>query len=198
MQEFGVVALSAVAGVLFAALFVGVGAVIYYSRCTKIQAALLVQECKKFSAENGAALEQQRVQLSNIAESAKSNLTSTRQDVKAALEANAKAIAATLEDHRRQMDAIANKINANALLEASRRGVEACARLERVASSLWKWAERLDQEQPDEPVDTGEWTEERANEYAPESSGGKTIYEKARPEDLLTGEESVDRVPVGL
>lgn len=198
MQVFGIVALSMAIGLLLAVLLAGIATVVYYARSVKIQATALTEKVTHFYAENSTALDHQRGQLTNIADSAKSNLASTRQEMRTALENNAKAIAGVLEDHRRQMDQIANKINATALLEASRRAIEACARLERVASALWKWAERLDQEAPEEVPAAGEWTEDRANEYAPEQVNGPTIYSKPRPEDILAAEESEDRVPVGL
>ena len=196
MQLVGVVALALAAGALLAILFAGIGVVVYYSRGVKEQAEKLVKKMDKFYTENCEELANQREALRGIAESAKSNLTSTRQEVRQALEAHAKAVQSVLDDHRRDMDAIANKINASSLLEASKRGIEACIRLERVASALWKWAQKLDQESEE----SGEaWGEDRAEEYAPENQvAGTSIYEHRRPEDVLGTEEPADRIPVGL
>jgi hypothetical protein len=203
MQTFGIVALSLCAGLLLALLFGGVGVLVYFARCIKLSTDSLSAELEKFYAENGASLEEHRKQVAALTESAKANLISMRQEMRASLEFSLKSIQSALSEHQARLDAAISTINANQLLEASKRGITACGRLERVAAALQKW--QIDAEaEGAEPAGgeiAGAWPADRAEEYGPAAATptGASVYSNLRPDDVLNSEaEEPERIPIAL
>ena len=203
MQVFGIVALSFCAGVFLALLLACVGGLVYFARSNKISTDRLSAELKKFYAENKAVLDDHAVQFKIVLDASKSNLTSMRQEMRASLEFSLKSVQSALSEHQARLDAAISTINANQLLEASKRGMAACGRLERVAAALQKW--QIDAEaEGEEPAGgeiTGAWPADRAEEYGPaaETPTGASVYANLRPDDVLNSEaEEPERVPIGL
>ena len=203
MQVFGIVALSLCAGLLLALLLAGIGMVVYYTVSIRKETKHLCAELTQFYAENSFALQEHRKQVAALIESAKQNLISMRQEMRASLEFSLKSVQGVLSEHQARLDAAISTINANQLLEASKRGMAACGRLERVAAALQKW--QIDAEaEGEEPAGgeiTGAWPADRAEEYGPaaETPTGASVYANLRPDDVLNSEaEEPERVPIGL
>jgi len=188
MGTFGIVAISVCIGLLLSILFACIGTLIYFAYTIRINSRSLAEQSQKFYAENTEALSFQRGQLANILESSKQNLVSMRQEMRQALEAHG----ATVKE-------AVGKINGEALAAASRSTVQAVGRLERVAAAFQRLVADVESQPNDHGAIEQPWSEERAEEYGPETVGGPSIYEKRRPDDVLGEEQNQgDRIPIGL
>ena len=204
MQVAGIVAISICVGLLLAALLAGIAVTIMCALRIRASAILLEQQLKKFYAENCQELADHRGQLERISESAKSNFKGVREEMRGSLDLVFKTMRETLASHEKIIEAAVGKINATELLTASKRGVEACLRLERIAVAMERWrlaaeGEEVEELLEEEPVQAGKpWPESRANEYAPPTPG-PSIYSKTRPDDVLQSQvDEGERVPVAL
>ena len=203
MQTAGIVVISLCAGLFLALLLAGIGVLVYFARSNKLSTDRLSAELEKFYAENKAVLDDHAVQFKIVLDASKSNLTSMRQEMRASLEFSLKSVQSALSEHQARLDAAISTINANQLLEASKRGMAACGRLERVAAALQKW--QIDAEaEGEEPAGgeiTGAWPADRAEEYGPAAPTptGASVYAQLRPDDVLNSEaEEPERIPIGL
>jgi hypothetical protein len=206
VNTFGIVALSLCAGLLLALLLAGVGVLVYFARCIKLSTDRLSAELEKFYAENKAVLDDHAVQFKIVLDSSKANLISMRQEMRASLEFSLKSIQGALSEHQARLDAAISTINANQLLEASKRGITAMLRLERVVAAIEKFRLDRDEDEGDEPRRgggeiTGPWPADRAEEFGPAAATptGASVYSNLRPDDVLNSEqEEPERIPIGL
>ena len=125
MNTVGIVALSVLGALFFFAMIAGVVTLIWLAWSLKKQTAALQEKTISVYAETGKLMAAYQAETKSTVESAKASFGAIRNEVRA-----------QLEEHRRQMQAGIDKINAEALQGAAARSIQACLRLEKAIGVL--------------------------------------------------------------
>lgn len=136
MSTIGMVVLSALLGMYLLGMLLGLGILIWLALKLRSDLQASKQEKDSVYAETKQVLAANQAEIKAILESGKSVFTSVRADTKALLEEHRKQTKAQLEEHRKGMQAGIDRINAEALSGAAARTIQACQRLEKIATLL--------------------------------------------------------------
>lgn len=154
MNVIGIVSLSLLCGLFLALLIGGLAMLVWLAVKLRRENAQMREAIQSLIVTHQA-------ELKSSIESAKASFGAIRTEMKTVLDTHNKATKSTLDEHRRQMKEGIDKINAEALIGASARAVQACQRLENAAGII----QRLFMDTENRPTH-----EYRAEEMAPETT----------------------------
>lgn len=131
MNVIGIVSLSLLCGLFLALLIGGLATLLWL-------AVKLRREVSQMTAAMQTLIAGNHAEMKSSIESAKASFSSIRTEMKTVLDTHNKSTRSMLEEHRKQMKEGIDKINAEALIGASARAVQACQRLENAAGIIQK------------------------------------------------------------
>lgn len=173
MNEVGVVVISVLAGMFLLVLVAGLGYLVWIALDIRKSLVAINAEKSSVYAETGKFLAELRADLKSQVEAGRSSFSGIRTEMKTLMEEHRGKTCSLLEDHRKETGAMIvasekamqvgiDKINAEALAGAAGRTLQACLRLEKVATILQQMM-----------IDT----EGRAtHDYAPEEFAPETAF----------------------
>jgi hypothetical protein len=186
MSTVGIVALSILAALFLFALFSGVGLLVWLAWNQKKQQAAAEKENARVHAETEKVLAANQAEVKALLESAKAGFGSIRNETRATLESYQKTIGVLLEDHRREMQAGIEKINAEALTSVAVRLTNVCIRTEKAIGVLQQIMMQADAA----PAFTGGPEDYGPEEGASTFGGPPTAYSVSRTAQM---DEEVER-----
>lgn len=136
MSTIGIAALSLFCGLFLALLLAGLSTLIWLALTLRKTLAAVSVEMKSVSFETRALLAQYQGEMVKQVESSKSSFGAVRTEIKTLLEEQRQKTHGILEEHRKQMQAGIDRINADALQGAAARAIQACLRLEKAVGVI--------------------------------------------------------------
>ena len=203
MQTVGIVAIALLAGLFLALLLLGLGILLWLAFRLRQQTAEVAARQSAVQTETAALLEKSHAEILRLnqehaarlkseVESAKAGFVTIRNDVQTAWTEQMNAISVMLVEHRREIQAGIDRINAEALQTAAARNLKAVTGLEKMVALL--------QQMMLESYTPKPGTEYGAEEYAPEEPTrfgtppptGFSVSETARLDEEAEAEQRAE------
>ena len=139
MQTFGIVALSILAGLFLALLFLGLGVLLWAAFQMKRGLADMRAREASIHAETQQAMEISQNEILRISGEYAAKLKSELEAARSAFSGIRSEVKVILEDHNRRTLTAIEKINGDALAAAVKRNIDASVKLEKTVSLLQNW-----------------------------------------------------------